>query len=64
MTLSPRPLKRSRFITKIKNIFTRITYLNILTISYNDVKLTSATALREEKLNSLPHYDYVIGLAN
>ena len=48
-----------------KNIFTRITaYLHILTISYNDAKLTSDAALRVDKLNSPPHYDYVIGLAN
>ena len=47
-----------------KNIFTIITYLHILIINYSDVKLTSAVTLRVNKLNSPPHYDYVIGLAN
>ena len=60
MTLSPRSLKHLCFITKIK------TYLQEsqeLTIIYSDAKLTSATALRTDKLNP-PYYDYVIGLAN
>ena len=62
MTLSPRSLKRPCFITK--DIFTKITaYLHLLTISYSDVKLTSAVALRADKSNP-PHYDYVIGLTN
>ena len=61
----PQAVKASTlYYKKKKNIFTRITYLHILTISYSDVKLTSATALRADKSNSPPHYDYVIGLVN
>ena len=38
-----------------KSIFTRITaYLHILTISYNDAKLTSAATLRVDKSNYPP----------
>ena len=38
-----------------KSIFTRITaYLHILTISYNDAKLTSATTLRADKSTPPP----------
>ena len=59
----PQVIKVSMLYYKNKNIFTRITYLHILTISYNDANLTSATALRADKLNS-PHYNYVIGLTN
>ena len=61
----PQVVKASALSYKNKNIFTRITYLHILTISYNDVKLTSAATLRVDKSNSPPpHYDYVIGLTN
>ena len=48
----PQVVKASVLYYKNKNIFTRITYLHILTISYNDAKLTSATTLRVDKLNS------------
>ena len=50
----PQVVKASALYYKNKNIFTRITYLHILTISYNDAKLTSAAALRVDKLNSPP----------
>ena len=61
----PKVVKASVLYYKNKNIFTRITaYLHILTISYDDVKLTSAAALRVDKSNSPLHYDYVIGLTN
>ena len=60
----PQVVKASALYYKNKNIFTRITYLHILTISYSDVKLTSAAALRVDKSNSPPHYDYVIGSTN
>ena len=60
----PQAVKVSALYYKNKNIFTRITYLHILTISYSDVKLTSAATLRVDKSNSPPHYDYVIGLTN
>ena len=61
----PQVVKASTFYYKNKNIFTRIiAHLHILTISYNDTKLTSAAALRADKSNSPPHYDYVIGLTN
>ena len=58
----PQVVKASALYYKNKNIFTRITaYLHLLTISYGEVKLTSATTLRVDKLNPPPHYDYVIG---
>ena len=51
----PQVVKASTLYYKNKNIFTRITaYLHLLTISYSEVKLTSATALRVDKLNLLP----------
>ena len=51
----PQVIKASVLYYKNKNIFTRITaYLHILTISYDDVKLTSATTLRVNKLNCPP----------
>ena len=60
----PQVIKASMLYYKNKNIFTRITAcLHLLTISYGDVKLTSATALRVDKSNP-PHHDYVIGLTN
>ena len=59
----PQVVKASVLYYKSKNIFTRITYLHILTIIYSDAKLTSATALRVDKSNP-PHYDYMIGLTN
>ena len=60
----PQAIKASVLYYK-KNIFTRITYLHILTISHSDAKLTSAATLRANKLNSPPpHYDYMIGLTN
>ena len=49
----PQAVKASALYYK-KNIFTRITYLHIFTISYSDAKLTSATTLRVDKLNSPP----------
>ena len=53
----PQVIKASMLYYKNKNIFTRITaYLHLLTISYGDVKLTSATALRVDKSNP-PHHD-------
>ena len=57
----PQVVKASVLYYKNKNIFTRITaYLHLLTISYSEVKLTSAATLRVDKLNP-PHYDYMIG---
>ena len=50
----PQAVKASMLYYKNKNIFTRITYLHILTISYSDAKLTSAASLRADKLNSPP----------
>ena len=50
----PQVVKASTLYYKNKNIFTRITYLHILTISCNDAKLTSAATLRLDKLNSPP----------
>ena len=50
----PQVVKASMLYYKNKNIFTRITYLHILTISCNDAKLTSAATLRLDKLNSPP----------
>ena len=51
----PQVIKASVLYYKNKNIFTRITaYLHILTISYNDAKLTSAATLRVDKSNSPP----------
>ena len=51
----PQVVKASALYYKNKNIFTRITaYLHILTISYDDAKLTSAAVLRADKLNSPP----------
>ena len=45
----PQVVKASALYYKNKNIFTRITaYLHLLTISYGEVKLTSATALRAD----------------
>ena len=45
-------LKASALYYKNKNIFTRITaYLHLLTIGYDEVKLTSAAALRVDKSN-------------
>ena len=60
----PQVVKASALYYKNKNIFTRITYLHILTIIYSDAKLTSATTLRADKSNPSSHYDYVIGLTN
>ena len=50
----PQAVKVSTLYYKNKNIFTRITYLHVLTISYSDAKLTSAAALRADKSNSPP----------
>ena len=51
----PQVIKASALYYKNKNIFTRITaYLHILTISYDDAKLTSAATLRADKSNSPP----------
>ena len=49
---------------KASVLYYKKTYLHILTIIYSDVKLTSATTLRVDKLNPPPHYDYMIGLDN
>ena len=58
----PQVVKASVLYYKNKNIFTRITaYLHSSTINYGEVKLTSATTLRVDKLNPPPHYDYMIG---
>ena len=48
----PQVIKASALYYKNKNIFTRITaYLHLLTISYSEVKLTSAATLRVDKSN-------------
>ena len=58
----PQVVKASVLYYKNKNILTRITaYLHSSTINYSEVKLTSAAALRVDKSNPPPHYDYVIG---
>ena len=49
----PQAVKTSVLYYK-KTYFTRITYLHILTINHSDAELTSAAALRADKLNPSP----------